>query len=106
MIRFVLYPDVFTILYACKTEKQKALSLRHGGLRRQRGVFQEGSRPCPPEHRRKQHHRGGIYVPGQNAAGGEGALSQDEGAARAPGKSRYADRKFRPRPAAPGRGGP
>lgn len=34
--------------------------------------------------RRKQYHRGGIHVPGQDAAGGKGAVSQDEGAAGAP----------------------
>lgn len=30
---------------------------------------------------------GGIHVPGQDAAGGKGAVSQDEGAAGAPGQS-------------------
>ena len=51
-----------------------------------RGIFQKGARPRSPVCRRQQYRHRRIYVSGQNAAGGKGALSQDEGAAGAPGK--------------------
>lgn len=72
---------------ACGAEREKDISLRNGRLWRQRGIFQKGARPRSPVCRRQQYRHRRIYVSGQNAAGREGALSQDEGAAGAPGKS-------------------
>ena len=57
------------------TADEAALALlKYGGLRRKRGVFSKGAGSGKGEHRREQFDHRHLYVPGQNAHGGPGAV--------------------------------